>query len=151
MVAARGGKLPLAQAGRVKELEDLLNSVGKCSSTPTAKKMFERLANIDSIAAVKKPRNLKAKLRPYQDQGISWLKFIHDIGSGGVLADDMGLGKTLQAIALFLLVKAQEKKFSALVVAPTSVVGNWEREINRFAPSLKVTVWHGADRMQQRR
>ena len=149
MTAAKGGKLPLAQAGRVKELEDLLNSVGKCSSTPTAKKMFERLANIDSIAAVRKPRNLKAKLRPYQEQGISWLKFIHDIASGGVLADDMGLGKTLQAIALFLLVKTQDKRISSLVVAPTSVVSNWEREINRFAPSLKVTVWHGADRAQK--
>lgn len=149
MTAAKGGKLPLAQAGRVKELEELLNSVGKCSSTPTAKKMFERLANIDSIAAVRKPRNLKAKLRPYQEQGIAWLKFIHDIASGGVLADDMGLGKTLQTIALFLLVKSQNKKLSSLVVAPTSVVGNWEREINRFAPTLKVTVWHGADRKQQ--
>ena len=149
MTAAKGGKLPLAQAGRVKELEDLLNSVGKCSSTPAAKKMFERLASIDSIAAVRKPRNLKAKLRPYQEQGISWLKFIHDIASGGVLADDMGLGKTLQAIALFLLVKAEQEKISCLVVAPTSVVGNWEREINRFAPSLKVMVWHGAERKQQ--
>ncbi|MCU0691092.1 MAG: SNF2-related protein, partial [Polyangiaceae bacterium] len=149
MTAARGGKLPLAQAGRVRELEELLKSVGKVSSTPTAKTMFERLSNIDSIAATKKPRNLKAKLRPYQEQGISWLKFIHDIASGGVLADDMGLGKTLQAIALFLVVKAQDKRLSALVVAPTSVVSNWEREINRFAPSLQVTVWHGADRMQQ--
>lgn len=149
MTAARGGKLPLAQAGRVKELEELLNSVGRCTSTPGTKKMFERLANIDSIAPVRKPRNLKAKLRPYQEQGISWLKFIHDIASGGVLADDMGLGKTLQAIALFLLVKSESKKISCLVVAPTSVVSNWEREINRFAPSLKVTVWHGADRKQQ--
>ncbi|HOR36675.1 MAG TPA: SNF2-related protein [Polyangiaceae bacterium] len=149
MTAAKGGKLPLAQAGRVKELEELLNSFGKCTSTPATKKMFERLAGIDSIAVVRKPRTLKAKLRPYQELGISWLKFIHDIASGGVLADDMGLGKTLQTIALFLLVKTEKNAISCLVVAPTSVVGNWEREINRFAPTLKVMVWHGAERKQQ--
>jgi superfamily II DNA or RNA helicase len=149
MTAARGGKLPLAQAGRVRELEELLNKAGGCSTTAAAKKLFEKLNDIDNIAATKKPKLLKAKLRPYQEQGISWLKFIHDIGSGGVLADDMGLGKTIQAIALFLIVKAEEKRLSALVVAPTSVVPNWEREIQRFAPTLKVTVWHGADRREQ--
>ena len=149
MMAARGGKLPLAQAGRVRELEEMLSKAGGCSTTAAAKKLFEKLADIDNITATKKPKLLKAKLRPYQEQGISWLKFIHDIGSGGVLADDMGLGKTLQAIALFLIVKAEEKRLSALVVAPTSVVPNWEREIQRFAPTLKVTVWHGTDRREQ--
>lgn len=149
MTAAHGGKLPLAQAGRIKEFDEFLNSVGTCSTTPSAKKMFERLASIDSIAPIRKPRTLKAKLRPYQEQGIAWLKFIHDIASGGVLADDMGLGKTLETIALFLLVKAENNKLSSLVVAPTSVVSNWEREINRFAPSLKVMVWHGSDRKEQ--
>lgn len=149
MTSARGGKLSLAQAGRVRELEDLLNEVGSCASTASTKKLFEKLADINNIGAVKKPKTLKAKLRPYQDQGIAWLKFIHDIGSGGVLADDMGLGKTLQAIALFLIIKAEEKRLAALVVAPTSVVHNWEREIQRFAPTLKVTVWHGADRREQ--
>ncbi|MCL2824171.1 MAG: SNF2-related protein, partial [Polyangiaceae bacterium] len=149
MTVAKGGKLPLAQAGRVKELEDLLNGVGKCTSTIAAKKIFERLTNIEAIAAIRKPRNLKAKLRPYQEQGIAWLKFIHDMASGGVLADDMGLGKTIQAITLFLIIKAELEKISCLVVAPTSVVSNWEREIIRFAPSLKVMTWHGSDRKQQ--
>ena len=149
MTTSRSGKLPLAQAGRVRELEELLNSVGKCSATPAAKKLFEKLSDIANIAVTKKPKLLKAKLRPYQEQGISWLKFVHDIGSGGVLADDMGLGKTLQAIALFLVIKSEESHFAALVVAPTSVVQNWEREIQRFAPTLKVTVWHGADRKEQ--
>jgi superfamily II DNA or RNA helicase len=149
MTAARGGKLPLAQAGRVQELEQLLKSVGKVSTTSGARTLFEKLQNIDDVGTTKKPRNLKAKLRPYQEQGLSWLKFIHDIGSGGVLADDMGLGKTLQAIALFLVVKPEVDHFCALVVAPTSVVQNWAREIQRFAPSLSVTVWHGADRKDQ--
>ena len=66
----------------------------------------------------KKPRSLKATLRPYQEAGLSWLKFIHDIGSGGVLADDMGLGKTVQTIALLLAVKQEERRLSALIVAP---------------------------------
>ncbi|MBI5532778.1 MAG: SNF2 helicase associated domain-containing protein [Deltaproteobacteria bacterium] len=149
MTVARNGKLPLGQAGRVQELENLLRSVGKVNTTAAARGLFEKLQNIDEISSTKKPRNLKAKLRPYQEQGLSWLKFIHDIGSGGVLADDMGLGKTLEAIALFLVVKAEVEHFCALVVAPTSVVPNWAREIGRFAPSLKVTVWHGADRKDQ--
>jgi hypothetical protein len=78
--------------------------------------------------------DLKATLRPYQESGLSWLKFIHDLGSGGVLADDMGLGKTVQTIALLLAIKQEEKKLRALIVAPTSVVTNWERELARFSP-----------------
>ncbi len=147
--AGKGGKLPLSQAGRIQEL---LLSVNQSTVAAGAKALFQKLASIDEIKAAKKPRGLKATLRPYQEQGLSWLRFIHDIGSGGVLADDMGLGKTIQTIALLLSVKAEQKDegFSALIVAPTSVVGNWEREIERFAPSLKTVIWHGAARKEQR-
>jgi SNF2 family DNA or RNA helicase len=113
------------------------------------KDLFKKLQSIDEIEAAKKPRGLKGTLRPYQEQGLSWLKFIHDIGSGGVLADDMGLGKTLQTIALLLSVKQEEKSVKALIVAPTSVVTNWVREIERFAPTLTVALWHGQQRKEQ--
>lgn len=92
--------------------------------------------------AVQKPTGslpvLNADLRPYQQTGIEWLHTLTNSRQGGILADDMGLGKTLQAISL--LTKP------SLVVAPTSVVFNWHREIEKFRPQLKVCVYHGKDR-----
>jgi superfamily II DNA or RNA helicase len=148
----QGGKLPLSQAGRVQEL---LDQVGKSMVSDTTKELFKKLKDIDEIKGAKKPRNLKASLRPYQEQGFHWLWFLHEIGSGGVLADDMGLGKTVQALALLLAVKAADEKaeskrpFKALIVAPTSVVTNWLREMDKFAPSLKYALWHGGDRKER--
>lgn len=99
------------------------------------------------MKAARKPRALAATLRPYQEQGLTWLKFVHDLGTGGVLADDMGLGKTLQTIALLLLVKQETRSLRALIVAPTSVVSNWRREIERFSSgTLSVALWHGEER-----
>ena len=145
-----GGKLPLSQAGRIQEL---LDQVGRANVTTDTKELFHKLREIDEIKGAKKPRNLKAQLRPYQEAGFQWLWFLHEIGSGGVLADDMGLGKTVQALALLLAVKAQdktdEKKFRTLIVAPTSVVTNWLREIEKFAPSLRHELWHGAERKER--
>jgi superfamily II DNA or RNA helicase len=144
--AGKGGKLALAHAGRVQEL---LQHAAGSSVTAAARELFQKLGDIEEITVTKKPRALKATLRPYQEAGLSWLKFIHDIGSGGVLADDMGLGKTVQTIALLLAVKQEEKPMSALIVAPTSVVTNWERELERFSPTLSVALWHGSDRKDQ--
>ena len=144
-----GGKLPLSQAGR---LQELLEQVAKTNVSDSARELFAKLRDIDEIKGAKKPRNLKASLRPYQEQGFHWLWFLHEIGSGGVLADDMGLGKTVQALALLLAVKSADEKtegakpFKALIVAPTSVVTNWLREMDKFAPSLKHALWHGVDR-----
>ncbi len=89
------------------------------------------------------PNALNAKLRPYQLTGFNWLAFLCELGLGGILADDMGLGKTLQALALICHTKEQARATDStltqapyLVVAPTSVVGNWVSECRRFAPSL---------------
>lgn len=147
--AGKTGKLPLSQASRVQEL---LQQTDSSTVAASAKALFQKLSTIDEIKKVKKPRGLKATLRPYQEQGLSWLRFIHDIGSGGVLADDMGLGKTIQTIALLLSLKNEKKEepLRALIVAPTSVVTNWHREICRFAPTLTVALWHGAQRKDQK-
>jgi superfamily II DNA or RNA helicase len=146
--AGKTGKLPLSQAGRVQEL---LQQTDGSTVAASAKALFQKLSTIDEIKKIKKPRGLKATLRPYQEQGLSWLRFIHDIGSGGVLADDMGLGKTIQTIALLLSLKNEKKEepLRVLIVAPTSVVTNWHREIGRFAPTLTVALWHGAARKEQ--
>jgi len=85
------------------------------------------------------PETLRATLRPYQLTGFNWLAFLYEHRLGGVLADDMGLGKTLQALALMCHTKEHGLTSEPyLVVAPTSVVGNWESECRRFAPDLKV-------------
>ena len=145
--AGKGGKLPLSHAGKIQEL---LEQADDATVNASAKALFKKLSDIDSIKKARKPRALKATLRPYQEQGLSWLRFVHDIGSGGVLADDMGLGKTIQTISLMLSVKQEQKSLRALIVAPTSVVGNWLREIKRFGPSLSTSLWHGAGRREQK-
>jgi len=146
--AGKQGKLPLSQAGRVQEL---LEQADEKTVATATKALFKKLASLDEIKKTRKPRGLKATLRPYQEQGLSWLRFIHDIGSGGVLADDMGLGKTVQTIALLLSLNSGKDTgpVKVLIVAPTSVVTNWVREIERFGPSLKVALWHGANRKEQ--
>jgi superfamily II DNA or RNA helicase len=93
------------------------------------------------------PPGLNASLRPYQEEGLRWLQHLRSHGAGGVLADDMGLGKTLQTIAHILAEKVSGRMDRpTLVVTLTSLVGNWEREINRFAPQLKVLPLRGPQR-----
>ena len=95
------------------------------------------------------PEGLHAELRPYQRQGLAWLQFLAQHQLGGVLADDMGLGKTLQTIAhLWVEKQAGRLTHPALVVAPTSLMGNWRNELHRFAPGLRTLVLHGAQRSE---
>ncbi len=92
------------------------------------------------------PAGLTAALRPYQLRGFAWLACLGELGLGACLADDMGLGKTVQVIA-HLLDRAERSPGSpSLVLCPTSVLGNWSRELARFAPSLRVAQHHGAGR-----
>ncbi|MDP2935475.1 MAG: DEAD/DEAH box helicase [Dehalococcoidia bacterium] len=94
------------------------------------------------------PEGFRGILRPYQIRGYSWMAFLDRFGLGACLADDMGLGKTIQLIALLLHERLQKKRTGpTLLIAPMSVVGNWQREMERFAPSLKVMVHHGAERL----
>jgi SNF2 family DNA or RNA helicase len=88
------------------------------------------------------PAGLHGELRAYQRRGFSWLAFLDGLGLGACLADDMGLGKTVQLLALLL----HRRSGPALLLCPLSVLGNWQREAARFAPSLRVHVLHGADR-----
>jgi superfamily II DNA or RNA helicase len=94
---------------------------------------------------------LQATLRPYQQEGVDWLQHLIECDVGGVLADDMGLGKTLQTIAHLSAEKASGRMVEpSLVLMPTSLIGNWQRELKKFAPHLKVLVLHGTKRDARR-
>ncbi len=93
---------------------------------------------------------LESVLRPYQKQGVAWLRFLRENGFGGILADEMGLGKTLQALAFLNSVRNETPKAHSpvphLIVCPTSLVFNWIAEVKKFTPELRVLALHGPDR-----
>ena len=95
----------------------------------------------------KAPPELKAELRPYQQTGYSWLRFVARLGLGACLADDMGLGKTVQVISLLLDLKREpsKKKAASLLVVPASLIANWKSELGKFAPSLSYAVVHPSE------
>ncbi|MFZ5814624.1 MAG: DEAD/DEAH box helicase [Bacillota bacterium] len=111
--------------------------------------VLERLREPAKIEPLPAPRGLRATLRPYQERGFHWLAFMRRYGLGAILADDMGLGKTVQVTALLLHEREQGwTDKPTLLVCPVSLVGNWKRELARFAPSLRVLVHHGSGRAE---
>lgn len=110
------------------------------------KRLIESLKQPDRIKELPPPDDLRAELRPYQQRGYSWMTFLSSYGLGVCLADDMGLGKTVTTIAYLLRQRSHTDK-PVLVVCPTSVVGNWRRELQRFAPTFKLLTHQGAERM----
>jgi len=108
----------------------------------------EKLANFDKIAHVEVSADLKATLRPYQQQGLNWLNFLDDFNFGGCLADDMGLGKTMQIIAFILSQRKKRERNTNLLVVPTSIIFNWQAEVKKFAPSIRMHTIYGADRIK---
>ena len=88
--------------------------------------------------------DLKTELRPYQTRGVAWLKALHHMRLGAILADDMGLGKTIQVLALLLLRKSEsrDRENIVLLIVPASLIRNWKSEIDRFAPSLRCWIAH---------
>lgn len=102
-----------------------------------------------SIESIATPHHFQGELRPYQVRGASWLAFLERWGLGACLADDMGLGKTIQLIAFLLHLQEQNVlEKPVLLVCPTSVLGNWEREVKRFGPNLNLLIHHGDKRAQ---
>ncbi|MEN7548484.1 SNF2-related protein [Rapidithrix thailandica] len=108
----------------------------------------EKIAAFEAVPSVKVPEDLKATLRDYQKQGLNWLNFLDDFNFGGCLADDMGLGKTVQVIAFLLSQREKVSQNTNLVVLPTSLIFNWQVEIAKYAPSIKVLTAYGPGRVQ---
>lgn len=136
LLEARGedGQVPpasLPDLGRLCEALDL-------PPPPGLERLRPLVEGFEGLPAPAFPGDLRAELRPYQREGVAWLGFLRQAGLGGLLADDMGLGKTLQAACVL--------GPGSLVVAPTSVLPNWEAELRRFRPGLRVHVYHGPGR-----
>ena len=129
--------LPLEMAplqGRLRDIQQGLQTVTREGNRP-------------------EPPGFAGTLRPYQKRGLAWLWFLHRIGLGACLADDMGLGKTVQAIALLLeqeRVRPAAVRWPRLLICPTSVLRNWRRELQRFAPGLTAYIHHGPGRADSR-
>lgn len=108
---------------------------------------FLRLRNFKKVEEVDIPTTLQATLRPYQQSGFHWLNFLNTTGMGGILADDMGLGKTVQALTtLAHFAEKNDGKLLALVVCPTTLLYNWENEIQKFTPHMTHFTHHGTSR-----
>lgn len=117
----------------------------KISITEEARNTIRNLLKSDVIDV---PKGLNATLRPYQKRGFQWLYNNANVGFGSILADDMGLGKTIQVIALLLQFKQENRleKQKALIVVPTTLISNWQKEIEHFAPGLSAHIYHGQSR-----
>ena len=125
------GKLPIVDFEASGSLQELITN----------------LSGNQSLKPIATPKGFRGELRPYQARGAGWLAFLQQWGLGACLADDMGLGKTIETIALLLHLKEQEDLSSpTLLVCPTSVLGNWEREVHRFTDHLSCLVHHGEKR-----
>ena len=109
---------------------------------------LERLRNFETIDEYPIPGSFEGTLRPYQQAGYNWLRFLNDYQFGGCLADDMGLGKTVQALALLGYEMEENPGFTSLLVMPTSLIYNWELEARKFTPELKILVYSGSQRLK---
>jgi len=148
---AHGGRMTLFEALRMTYTADDL-ATGLPVGALRAHGWVEQLLNAtdvnESVERLTPPERFHGELRPYQLRGVEWFRFLARHGMGACLADDMGLGKTIQLIGLLLEEREKEKSVGpTLLVVPMSLVGNWQRELSRFGPSLRVLVHHGLERM----
>jgi superfamily II DNA or RNA helicase len=135
----------LAGAGFGAAIDDDVNRWTQIAPGPWLEETLSRIREPDGTIKLAAQDRLKATLRPYQAVGARWLWMLYQLGVGGCLADDMGLGKTIQVIALLLEIQASQQKTKgppSLLILPTSLLGNWQREIERFAPSLRLLTYH---------
>lgn len=105
--------------------------------------LLQSLKNPGRIRKLAAPKSFQAVLRPYQKNGYTWLHYMNQLGFGACLADDMGLGKTVQVLAYLERLRTKEKGARVLLIVPASLVGNWQKEAQKFAPSMDLLVLHG--------
>lgn len=126
-------------------LEDLLDKFD-AKSRQEIEDRKKQLLEFDSVEHAPLSQQIKASLRPYQLSGLNWLQSLDTLGWGGCLADDMGLGKTLQTISFLQYLKEKYPGSTQLVVCPTSLIFNWENELQKFCPTMKFHTYYGLQR-----
>ena len=114
----------------------------------TLSRKLEQLRDFDRIEDYPLPITFKGTLRPYQQAGYNWMRFLNEYRFGGCLADDMGLGKTVQTLALLAYEKENNPDATSLLVMPTSLIYNWELEARKFAPRLRILTYTGTQRIK---
>lgn len=127
-------------------LEDILDTIEGKSIRKEIEERKKKILEYDSLQKAPLSDEIKASLRPYQLSGFHWLQSLDELGWGGCLADDMGLGKTLQTISFLQYVKEKYPASTQLVVCPTSLIFNWENELQKFCPTLKFHIHYGSQR-----
>ena len=112
--------------------------------------LMNKLKDKSKFSLIDEPEKFNGALREYQKRGVSWIKYLESLGLNGCLADDMGLGKTIQVIAILLKEREEKKELlPTLLIAPTSVMGNWQKEVEKFAPHLNSFIHHGTGRIKK--
>ena len=127
-------------------LDKILEDIPETTSDAFWNVLREKLHDFTEIKQVQAPKGLNATLRPYQIQGVSYMNFLHEYHFGGILADEMGLGKTIQTLTFLQYMKEKGHKGPNLIIVPTSVLPNWEREAQKFVPDMKRLVIYGSKR-----
>lgn len=128
-------------------LEDILESINEKNILDDVRERKRKMMEYDTIERAPLSSEIKASLRPYQLSGFHWMQTLDELGWGGCLADDMGLGKTLQTISFLQYVKEKYPGTTQLVICPTSLIFNWESEIQKFCPSLTFHIHYGSQRV----
>ncbi len=105
--------------------------------------LMDQITHPEKIKKTLPPSTFKAELRPYQKDGYTWLKYMDSLNFGACLADDMGLGKTVQVLAYLETIRKKNKTAHVLLVVPASLLGNWQKEAEKFAPKMPLTILHG--------
>ncbi|MDN5359472.1 MAG: hypothetical protein PWQ84_535 [Thermotogaceae bacterium] len=125
---------------------DILQEIDEYESTKLDEKVTNILRMTEDFSGIKEymiPKSFNGKLRDYQISGYNWLRFLEEFHLNGVLADDMGLGKTVQTICLLLSFFERNFELNGIIICPKSLLKNWKKEIERFAPLLKSEIYHG--------
>lgn len=137
-------KLSRLHVGALDEFEGIIDTSKLHSAW---QQTLKAIRSFRTLKEAPLPKIFQAKLRPYQQEGVNWLSFLQEYQFGGILADDMGLGKTIQALTILAQTYENTSVLKpSLIVAPTSVVYNWQEEIKRFTPGLKTHMYIGKER-----
>ena len=140
----KSGEITLMEALRMEIGTEPVDVGAMVSNGKWLSELLRDLRRPEKIRKAAVPSTIHAELRPYQKNGYAWLNYMDKLGFGACLADDMGLGKTLQVLTYLEKLRKREKCARVLLVVPASLLGNWQREAEKFAPKLDLLILHGS-------